>query len=69
MDTYSGIIYVYIYNGIYIFYIAGCSVWEQSGLLANLVCFISKSDQICFVVFCGVLRVFCGCFVVFCECF
>jgi len=29
--------------------------------------------QICFVVFCGVLKnsfaVFCGCFVVFCECF
>jgi len=42
---------------------------EQSGLLANSVCFVSKCVLRCFAVFCGVLREFCGCFVVFCECF
>jgi len=42
---------------------------ERSGLLANSVCFVSKSVLWCFAMFCGVLRVFCGCFVVFCKCF
>ena len=42
---------------------------ERSGLLANSVCFVSKSVLWCFAMFCGVLRVFCGCFAVFCECF
>jgi len=49
--------------------VVGLKVGERSGLLANLVCFVSKSVLWCFAVFCGVLRVFCGCFVVFCECF
>ena len=42
---------------------------ERSGLLANSVCFVSKSVLWCSAMFCGVLRVFCGCFAVFCECF
>jgi len=48
---------------------------ERSGLLANSVCFVSKSVLWCFAVFCGCFVVFCACFLknsvfaVFCGCF
>jgi len=47
----------------------GSDFRERSGLLANSVCFVSKSVLWCFAMFCGVLQVFCGCFAVFCKCF